>query len=363
MKLLDNMVIPKSSDSEQKRLINYVSRYVGQEFSRISEPCYYLKISKVWKDIVYLTGIDKDSISAFKKNLPAKYSVRQILADPASILIIIAIVHYMRNNKKEYAKLFYRLLTIRFYSSTIHKYMKYCNPDMWSFAMDRLSSKHLFKVENGISNAMLYLSDVEFEKKWKSYRSGINGIEDESKFVNDLVYNLRHRINQSFNSFANSYYTYSSDKDISVRSEREDEVKQDKTFIPEKISISITTHGQIDRYSIAIAIKKSGIRPDLAANIIDKISNVGNREKIRFILILMDRIIELNRVCREKDRNLLVRRIMNNVKVHTYVVRDVIEKFLSEVDTDYKIRTANMLQVVSFFSTYLVTYIQRKICV
>lgn len=359
MSLFEYVHLPKNDVNEQKRLIQYVSKYVAQEFSKMTEPCYYLKISKVWRDIVYLTGIDKEVIRDFKKSLPREFDVRKIFSDPSSVLIVIVILYYMKLGYHDGAKLFYRLLALRFYSSTIHKFMKYCDPEMWSFALDRLSSKHLFKVKNGVSNGILYLADVEFEKKWESYKSGLR---DESKFVNDLVYNLRHRINQSFRSFSGVYYKYSEDENVTVRAERDDEDRQDRGFIPDKISISIATHGQIDTQAVAFAIKKSSIRPDLASYIVDQVSEVNNREKLKFILILMDRVIDLTSICVERNRNLLVRRVMSDVKIHKYHVRSTIEEFLNEIDVDYKIRTASSLQVVSFFCNYLTHYIQRKMC-
>jgi len=360
MTIIDKVNIPKNNPIEQKRLIDYVSRYVGQEFSNMTTPCYYLKMSKVWRDIVFLTGIDKSITTEFKNRFPSSFESRKIFSDQASALLLITILYYMKNNKKEYAKLFYRLLSLKFYASTIHKFMDFCNPEVWNFSIDRISSKHLFKTKNGVSNGILYLSDVEFEKKWIAFKKGI---KYEDKFINDLIYNLRHRINQSFRSFANSYFKYAEDKGILIRAEREDEVKQDNTMIPDKISISITTHRQIDKESVFYAIKKSSIQPDLGIYIVDKISDVSNRETLRFILVLLDRIIELNKICIERDRNLLIRKVMANSKINKYFVRTSIEEFLNGVDVDYKIRTANSLQTTLFFVNYIINYIQKRICI
>lgn len=354
--------LPKNSSPEKSRLITFLKKYIGREFSNISRPCYYLKMVRTWRDIVYLTGIDKTIIKEFKKGIPHKYKSRHILYDDATMLLLYAIISSFNQKENENARLLFYMLSLKFYGSLIHRYFKsFCNPEIWNIALDRLSTKHIFRKLNGIANAIIYLSDNEC-KKYKERFQKIENTEDGWDFCNSLVYSLRTRINQSVKSFANKYYKLSQDEKLKVKAQGEEEDIEQTPSVADRISIKISTYSQINKQAIIYASEKSGARIDLSTYIIEQMSQVSTREKLRFILTLMNRVVPLDQICNNRSKNNLIRKVSVGAKIGRYVIRDKIIEMLEEVDKDYIIKTSNKKQVVSFFLHYITFYIQRSIC-
>lgn len=360
--MLEKIKISKSSSSEENKLIRYVTKRVGLELSSITKPCYYLKITKFWKDISYLTGIEKTEIREFKKKVPGKYHVRKVLINDSTILVLHSFVHFLNQKKYESSKLMFYLLALKFYGNLTHRYFEtFCNPELWNLSLEKLSTKHLFVKKGGISNAIIYLSDVEFEKSLDKIKK-LRNEDDEWDFLNDLVYSLRTRINQSMRSFANIYYELQKDKTLVVKSEPEDEEQQgDLSQLIDKVSISISTHEEIDKSSLVKSIDKSGLRTEIGVYIVKKISYVSAREDIRFILILMDRIVPLKELRVERKRNLLIRKILSKIKIQKYYIYSLMLDLIDKVDDEYVTKTIDKNQLVVFISNYLTLYVQQRV--
>ena len=364
--MFNDLQLPKNSPSEIRKLISHITRTLSRELSSVTKPCYYLKISKYWRDVVYLTGVDKKIIDDFKSKIPSEYKSRKILTSDATILILYGLVYFLNKKQYENAKLFYLLLSLKFYGSLVHKYFKnYCNPEIWNIALDRVSPKHNFHTKGGIANTIIYLSDAEFEKYKKKFISLKRKKNDDAEweYLDKLVSAIRTRINQSLRSFAGVYYKLQQDEKFTARGEQEDEESQDSVGkVPDRISVSITTHGQINKKSLGQAVSKSGIRVNVGIYIVKQLSVVSNREKIRFILLLMNKIISLNDICNERRRNLLVRRITSGTMVQKYSPKKIILDLVKHNDKDYITDTIDKNQIVSFVSHYLTYYTQSKIC-
>ena len=106
----------------------------------------------------------------------------------------------------------------------------------------------------------------------------------------------------------------------------------------------------------------SGIRKSIAESIISELSKPAYQEDLRFIIILINRYMDLKLICKEKVRNKLVRRINSNVKVSSYFLKDLIKKFIYTLNLHHSIKTIDTTQLVIFFSHYLTIYIVNRIC-
>src|SRR3990170_7623914 len=90
--MFQDIRLPKNSPEDKRKLVQYITRWVGTEFVAISNPCYYLKVHKKWLDIIYLMGLDNTFVESVRKQMPQEMLSRVILNDKITICILIAII-------------------------------------------------------------------------------------------------------------------------------------------------------------------------------------------------------------------------------------------------------------------------------
>jgi len=365
--MFNTIKIPKSSKKDINKLVKYVTKLVGNELGNISKACYMTKFIHYWRDILYLTGFKQDDINAFTKSYPktSAFTKSQIFRDKYNQLILMCIIHFLNTKQYNNAKLFYYLLAIKNYSNLVHKHFsKFCSPELWRIAIDRVSNKHLFKVHNGIGNAILYLVGAEFDKKRKQFKKGVPD-DDQPMYLFNLVMIMRHRISQSFKAFAQIYYKLADDgvRGGSMGDEYEQETTEIDIFTHvDKVTLSMAAYKQVDTRNIAKAVRFSGLQKEISTDIVTEFSKPQYREQIKFIYIIMNKIIPLMNICTERQRVRLIRKVNQNVKIGGYQSRDYIEKFLYSLDMDYSLKTIDKLQLIIFFCHYITLYARDRIC-
>lgn len=348
------MIEPKG-DSEVYR---YISKVVGVEISEVTKPCYVPKLVKYYADLQRYTGITDDMIKTFVSGISSQYVKFNIYREKYTVLILIAILHYMRMKKIEIARTFFKLLSLKFYASRLHiHFSKFCNEDLWIMSLDKLSPKHLFKSKNGISNAIFYISDFDFDKNKNKLAS--NTIKDRDLVL--IVYGLRTKIAQSMKSFAEIYYHTYNNRMITAKADTDEYAGTQLTA--DKISMTMCTFGQIDKLALKDAIIKSRIRKDLAISIISQMSVPEYKDKIRFLIILMSRLDELKNVCIDSKRNKIIRKMNSKVKIaNKYLIKEEIKNLMYSLESGYQLRTIYDAQLVMFFGYYLTTFLRNRIC-
>jgi len=379
--VLDNVKIIKNNISDRMRVVRFISTVIGRELFNITRGCYYLKNVKYDKELENVTGVNDIIIKQFKKSMPEEFLYispegkkgRAILTDKRNLGIIYNLISYLKNKDYEMALLFSNYLALRFYGNVIHLYMKeYCNAQIWALAMDKISPRHVFKIKSGISNSLIYFSEEEFKKLKLKFIELNKKLDQKSEaqiwdVINKYVYALRHRINQSFKAFANIYHDLIKDENIIVKVDTEEEEGGEQSEIQDsyidKITNSICTYREVDKTSLSEAIKKSGIRGELGIYIINKISDVNIHEDIKFIIMLLNKIIPLKSICQEKNKNFLIRKIILNSNImNKYFIKNIILDLIKRVDDNYYLTTINESQLVVFFANYIVLYIKNRIC-
>lgn len=346
----------KIKPENESKIYREMNKIIGAELSNISKACYLPKINRYFSDLQKQTGVTDELIKEFKVNIAPKYKSFNLYQDKITIMLMLNVVYYLRKNKKDMAHSFFRVLGIKFYSSMMHRlFPKFCNEELWVMGIDSLSPKHLFKVKNGTGNAVMYISDTDFEKRHRVLKSP--RIDDTDLVA--AVYGLRTRISQSSRSFAEAYYRIQKEKQ---KPASEDEVSAAQ-LIAEKYSMLICTYGQVDKSALSRAIIHSGVRKDLAISIISEMSVSDYRNKIKYILILLGRLENFKTVCTEQGRNKMIRKVLSNVKVlKKYSVKEEIKNLLFELPSGYQIRTVYDTQLVNFFMNYITLFIQNRIC-
>jgi hypothetical protein len=362
--MINELIIPKNSPTEKIILMRYLTKYIMDEFSNISKPCYLVKVTRIIKDLFHLTGITPDMVRSVKKTIPKEILVRKIINDDTTIMCLIGTFYFIEHKDKELAKLFFYLLALKFYGSRTHIAFKtHCNPGYWDLALNKISSKHLFIAKGGVSNAIMYLADETFLKIIEKLKYTNNNNQKEWNMANDIVYSLRTRIAQSMRSLAEKYYELVHDPEIEIGVVDENEEDMDRTetstmsSIPDTISVSICTKGHIDKKALYSAIENSGIRQELGIYIIKRLSEVVYREKMYFILVLMDRIIPLKELKLERKRNLLIKKISSNIKINKFYIKKEILNLLETLDISQKLLTISKPQLLVFFCQYISNYI------
>lgn len=348
----------KNSQFDLKELNNFLHKSNGIELNNLHNACYKPTMVKYQTYLVKLTGIEKPDIDLFFLHLTSAYKAEfNILKNDITSIIIIGILYYSRLKQYEIVQSLFILLAIRFYTNRFSKHWnKYCKEDYWNIALKNISSKHLFKVHNGISSSMLYIASHE-------YRNNKTRLESprlsDKEFI-DIIYRLRHRVAQSVRSFANRYY----DIENEIKPENEQKLKTEQNIninlIANQISDKICTYSQIDIKSLNDAIQRSRIRKDLAIPIIQSISKVEYKDNIRLIIILMSKVINIVDIC-TRNQYLVRKIVMNNTKINNYSIK---QEILDMTNTTMlpELKLMNKDQLTILIATYITNYIKTNIC-
>lgn len=344
---------------EDSKVYRYISRILGIELAEVSKPCYKPKVVKYFSDLQHILGIDDDKIKEFVSGIVVPYPhIFKIYKDKFTVLLLIATIYYTRKGKPEIAETFFTFLNLKFYSSRIHKhFQKFCSGDLWILTLDKLSPKHLFRTQKGISSSILYIAEFDYKKNKEKLKSP----KLQDKILGDIVYGLRTKIAQSVRSFAQLYYKLY-EAGATKTGVEEDEIGGVK-LVADKISMTMCTFGQIDKGALSKAIISSRLRKDLSISIVSQLSVSEYKDKIRFIIILMSRLGDLKSVCKEPERLRLIRRINSNFKIGgRYLLKNEIKDLLYSLESGYQLKNLYDIQLINFFSHYLTLFIGSRIC-
>lgn len=366
----------KNSPLEIRQLNSFLIKNIGNELNRMLNSCYMPKMVSYWIDLKKLTSIDEKKIMEFYEKLT--YTIREkarkegktinfnIIKDKITCLIIMSILYYSRKKLYDTASLFYTLLAIRFYGNRAHIHMSYCKDDYWREALSKLSPKHVFKVKESPSNAVMYFANHEFEK-FKPYLE--NNDLSEKAFI-DIIQNLRNRVAQSFRSFAQKYYQLSGEHTGGIKSgtSEEDINVNDKKVVDliamiDNVVTLICAYNQIDDNILANSLHINNFNEELGKKIIKDLSNVKHKDQLKLIYILIHRITPFDKLCPISERQKIIKFILLNKKpVGQYFIKDEIIKLINQLGLKNEIRTINSTQLVSFVLNYIIPYVTKRIC-
>lgn len=363
MELLRGLNPPDNFIRKKDMIDRYITRVLSDELARISTPCYMPNMSKYLEDLKYLTGMDKKFLAEFLDKFPSYYTNFQIFRDQYTLMILYIFLFYVEREDEKRAKLYFQFLTFKFYYNKIHKYFpKFCDEKIWEMALNRVSGKHLFRLKDSISNSILYIADVDFTKFYRKLK--VLREKDVDNFISQTVASINNKFNQSVKSFANKYHDLFSNRDMIQRGETsEDQLQQSrKAQSAANIANSMTTYGEIDKQALGESIKMSGIDKKIGIDIVKELSNVQNREKVQFIIVLMDKVRKIDQFCSNRVRSFVVRKIADNVKINKYYIKKEIKEMVDGLNLGSEIKTTNDNQIVMFVAHYLSMFVYTKLC-
>ncbi len=345
--------------TDTTKIYRYISRIVGNEIANISSPCYRPNLVGYRNEFFSIMKYNKSNGKEFKKQLSKKMSGFGIFQDDFTICILMGLVHFGAEKHKDLTKLFYFLLAIKFYNSVMFKsFPRFCSDPLWEMALNKLSATHLFKTKGGVGNAIIHITNSLYAIYSPTLLSNTLNEKDFVRITQDL----RTRLSQSVRSFAELYYKLQKANEGGMVSAEDTEEVQGSDLIADKISSSICTYGQVNSKVLEEAVRKSGINRDIAGTIVEDVSVVEHRDKIKFIIILINRVDPIKKLCRETTRNNIVRKIESGAKFGKYTIKKEILDLLYNTELGYRLKSLHSKQLVMFFSHYLTLYIQKSIC-
>lgn len=363
----------KIKDSQLRTLI---VRVVAKNLSSLSEPCYYPELKKHYYEFLKLSGLTESDIKEFvKRRWKGRKEARFLTTTDAIANFYVFLMQYFlsKRDKQAYTNLMI-LYIIRHYSSLLHKHFKFCNDDVFKYALETLTKTHLFFREKSISNALYYMAQ-EMIRKWTD-GLGKNNLDNISAFMIES----RHRVSQSIKSFAQSYYKIS-EEGVGIKTEElpsdEDENSyqtqsaERSTKLIDDITQKITVYRYSDRKAQEEARKIAKINASLATQIVSKLNNVKHSDVIRLVLKLYIRDIkEVKNLC-GKNYIKYVRQLMTikRTKQKIYFKQQINILLLALIkDFGYKqkydkLTPQTQFLVNLFLAYYLTMLVKNTVCV
>ena len=191
------------------QLKRYLMVHVAQEYSNLVEPCYYPKVSMIFKDLLAIANTTEEKLRQYslEKYGPQRESFK-IVHDPYTTLLVLFVQEFLKNNDYSGAQAAFDLFALRTYSNTLHKFttpkgsnrQPICINDVFQSALESLSLNHIFKKKKTISSSIAYFSR-DILMKYKRFLE-----EDDSNRIFNMIYSLKNRIKQSVKSLMVKYY-------------------------------------------------------------------------------------------------------------------------------------------------------------
>lgn len=292
---------------DYKKLHTFILNKVSIELSNLVEDCYYPKISTLYKELLYQTNSDSKSLLEYSKKKYKKPKWR-LLHDPQTTLLVLIVQEFIKINDMAAAISAFNLFSLRYYTNLMHKYIKFCNPDYFRTALNKLSHNHLFTTKKTIGSSILYLSKEVFKRYEKDLRN------DNADQIAQMIMVLRHRFNQSMKSFYKKYYEASEKKDV-IKTEEEDSYKdetQERQLrqIVDRISKDICIYRRVHKPSIEASVQITSFNKRYANEYAIAASNPKHIDNVNLLLFLMLKQVKDLSVIGKTDFLEYIRRLM-----------------------------------------------------
>ena len=354
-----------------------ITRLAATEISAISQPCYFPPLKKSYNEMLMEIGLTDQEVKAFiRRMLAGSASVDfRIMNDSATILLLL-IMHIFIKKKNTVGlsdALVYHM--VRQYSHVMNRqFPKYCNADVFRYALNNLTKTHLFIREKTIASSLVYLAKEVLRRfapaiqKW-----------DVEQLV-QFVYISRHRISQSVKSFAETYYQ--ADKEghgIRTQIEPSDDdegntfqyqiVERGKKLIDE-ISKKITVYRYVDKAALDFSLEFTKVKTEIASSIMREMAHPQYAEEIRMLLTLYIRKMEeKNQLCGrnylEYVKSLMVIKRTTEVVYFKKYAIDLLKHLLKNAKMMHLYNSATnqgQFNLAVFLAVYITSVFKNSLC-
>jgi hypothetical protein len=358
-------------DDQIKRL---VTKLVSTNLGGLSEPCFVPSVKKDYYDFLHYSGLHDSDLKEFRKKIWAgrkEEKFAHLFKDNPTTFYLFLLSYFLKKRDITTATYLFVYFSIRQYSQQMDRYFsKYCDSDVFRYAITSLTKTHLFSREKTIPNAIYYLS-IELMKR---YNDKIKDFDMDG--LSSYYMETRHRISQSLKSFASVYYksteegnSISAHETIGDDDENQYQIKdQEKANrVIEKVTHLITVYRQIDEEVKDEARKISKINIGLATGLVSSLSNPKFSDNIRLILKLFFKdISNLKTIC-GKEYYDFIRQLMSIKRTTAKIYfKQQILILLNDVTKDlgykkqYSKLTSQTQFLINLFIAYYITLVVRK---
>ena len=365
-------ILLNKSKINKTRLKSAMIKVAGNSLSGLSEPCYKPKTKKHYFEFLNLTKLKEQDIKEFTKRQWSgrKESKFKLHNDPKSNFYIFLMWYFLKQKDQIGLRTTMLFFAIRHYRALLDKHIKFCNEDIFRYALEHITRTHLFAREKTIGNAMYHISNEMLRRYTRSIAE--KDIDQISKFIQEC----RHRISQSVKSFANAYYeAVKQGGKIKTQNEPVDDdenvfqyenMKKDERAV-EEVTKKITVYQIVDKIAQENARKITKINSSIATMIVNKVNNVKHTDSIRLILKLFVRDLKnVNQVC-GNDYYKYVRSLMSIKRTTSQVyfkqqVNILLMKVLADMkyQNKYNNFTSQTQFLINLFLSYYLTMIFRN---
>jgi hypothetical protein len=362
----------KKAKIDIPRLHRYFKMLAAFELSKLSEPCYYPPLKKPYHEILHMLQItDKDVKDFIKRNYKG-ISVRNRLLVMTDTNLLLFIMHiFLKERKKDAYEAVLTYHMIRQYSHLINRQIQFCNPELFSYALENLTKTHLFSREKTIGNSIMHLTREAARRFTRDI------LEWNKTKIEDFILISRHRIAQSVRSFGKHYYeaskqgsrirTHLEPTDDEEGGEELVTLEKGKRVIDNTVK-KITMYRSLDRKAFEESKKITKIRTSIADMIIREVHDLKYQNNIKTILQLFVKDATSTSMVCGKDYYVFVRKLMQLKRTRSRIyfkqqVNILLMKILDEKDftKSYNSYTSQTQFIINSFLAYYLTMVLRNI--
>jgi len=366
----------KKSNINPSNLQKVVLRITSTDVNNLSQPCYIPGHKNAYHTLLNATGLTDKDIKEFAKKT-YKGTIAQgfhITNEPATNLLLFIMWYALRkrNNTLYYSTLVYHM--IRQYGHTAKKHFKkFCNEEVFSYALETLTKTHLFSREKTIANSLFHLAR-ELQKKYTRDIKTFN-VDGIIQFVSVS----RHRISQSVKSFAQHYYrAYTSGDALKTQSDETDPAinqyqlqtqERGKKVIDATVR-NLTVYKTINNKAMEEAKNITKIKPVIADLITRELKDIKYSDEIRLILQMFIKEINNASMFCGKEYYPYVRKLMavKRTRARVYFKQQInillmkILKNIGYTKTFNSYTTQTQFIIHSYLAYYLTLCMRSTVC-
>lgn len=360
---------------DDRRLKQLLMRLTATELANIAEPCYAPPLKGPFFVLLREVNLTEKDVRDFTKRLYGNHPAKSWATHnvPSTNLLIFLMNYFIKKRDLDALNTTISYLLVRYYGNLMSKYMpKYCQDGVFRYTLDTLTKTHLFVREGTISGGLVYLAK-ELQKRFIRELASLdpNGV---ARFVTEA----RHRMNQSFKSFAQSYHKAAVEGHaINVEPEAPEGAEQpppqsmdrvQRTI--EEVIRSVVVNRLIDNKALEEAKKLTKIQASIALDITKELTNVGYSDDMKMVFTLFVKNLTTAKQLCGNDFYKYVKGLMaiKRTKSKVYFKQQVgllLEKVLTKINKKswYESLTPQTKFItISFLAYYLTLLMRHRIC-
>ena len=351
-------------------------KMASSDVNNMSQPCYIPGHKKAYHMLLNATGLTDKDIKDFAKRT-YKGTIAQgfnIANEPGTNMMLFIMWYALRkrNMTLYHGAMLYHM--IRQYGHVMMRHFKrFCNEEVFSYALETLTKTHLFAREKTIANSLFHLAR-ELEKKYTNDIKTFN-VDGIIQFISAS----RHRISQSVKSFAEHYYrawksgdalkTGGDETDQESNAYQLQSQERGRKVIDATVK-KLTVYKTIDDKAMMEAKQLTKIKTVIADLITRQLKDAKYADEIRLVLQMFVKDVTNASMFCGKDYYAFVRKLMalKRTRARIYFKQQInilllnILKDIGYTKTFNSYTTQTQFIIHSYLAYYLTLCMRNQVC-